>query len=325
MNLPNGITTTHMLSVPTDWPRSALRQAWTSSSTCLPNGISCVDKFIHVSSLGATKDTNCKYLKTKAESEEAVLECIPDATIVRLGPVFGDEDQFVNKIAAANNYGQLYPLLEGGHQKLQPVSALDVANALLNIGTLSGTQGKTFHLGGPEVFTLRELQDLVRKKIYLDPVRLVRKKIYLDPVSEDEEYKYSEFYVDTDELWLQTRDLVVPDGPDVLTFEDLYMPTERLHKLSTTVDLQLIHQRSERGPPRFAADGSVPELAEWNTIWEDSELSVATPGVGGKRRDDHIGSGNMATLKKHNGSWTFKWKSHPTLILEKQGIFRCYV
>lgn len=233
-----------------------------------------VDKFIQMSALGASPTAESKWLRTKAEAEEAVKSEIDDAIIVRPGPMFGDEDQFINRIAHANNTGQLFPMLDDGQQKLQPVSVMDVASALLNIGTLSGTHGKTYHLGGPDTLTLRELQEMVREKIYLPPLTRL------------EELKdYDEMFISEDDLWMQLTDQVVPEGEDVLTFQDLLINEEDLFSVKQTSEMQLLHQRGTRGPPRFGHDESVLELEEWNSIWEDSELCVANPGIGVKSNE----------------------------------------
>lgn len=53
-------------------------------------------KLIHVSAIGADKDSPVPYARTKALAEEAVLQHCPDATIIRPSLVFGPGDSFFN-------------------------------------------------------------------------------------------------------------------------------------------------------------------------------------------------------------------------------------
>lgn len=59
-----------------------------------------VERLIHVSALGADKNSTSRFLKSKAEGEKAVLNAFPTATIVRPSHVFGYEDRFLNRFAS---------------------------------------------------------------------------------------------------------------------------------------------------------------------------------------------------------------------------------
>merc|ERR1712159_983335 len=54
-----------------------------------------IDRFIHVSALGASSDASSAWAKRKAAGEVAVREIYPDATILRPGSMFGPEDNFI--------------------------------------------------------------------------------------------------------------------------------------------------------------------------------------------------------------------------------------
>lgn len=130
-----------------------------------------IKNFVHVSAIGADLDSPSLYARSKAAGEAAVLEAIPDATILRPSVVFGPEDDFFNRFGAMTRYLPALPLI-GGKTKLQPVYVGDVAEAVA-LGLEGQTRsGKVYELGGPDVATLEEimrfvLQTTERKRLLL--------------------------------------------------------------------------------------------------------------------------------------------------------------
>jgi NADH dehydrogenase len=120
------------------------------------------ERFIHMSSIGVDKAVKSKYARTKAMGEKAVQAAFPGATILRPSIVFGAEDQFFNKFAALATIAPALPLIGGGHTKFQPVYVGDVAKAVEHCLAQPNTCGGTYELGGPEVFTFRQLLEYVR-------------------------------------------------------------------------------------------------------------------------------------------------------------------
>jgi NADH dehydrogenase (ubiquinone) 1 alpha subcomplex subunit 9 len=80
-----------------------------------------VDRFIHVSCMGASLSHPSKYLQQKAQGEELVRKYFPQATIVRPAPVYGTEDRFLNWMAKCLRILPGVPLIGGGQAKMQPV------------------------------------------------------------------------------------------------------------------------------------------------------------------------------------------------------------
>lgn len=62
-----------------------------------------VDRFIHVSSYNASKDSPSEFFRTKARGEDIVRQIFPETTIVRPAPMFGFEDNLLHKLASAGN------------------------------------------------------------------------------------------------------------------------------------------------------------------------------------------------------------------------------
>jgi uncharacterized protein YbjT (DUF2867 family) len=122
-----------------------------------------VERFIHLSSLGVDKAGTSHYARSKALGEKAVLAAFPRATILRPSVIFGPEDNFFNQFAAMASLAPVLPLIGGGHSKFQPVYVDDVASAIEACLTRDDVQGQTFELGGPHVYTFREILQYTMK------------------------------------------------------------------------------------------------------------------------------------------------------------------
>ena len=129
-------------------------------------------KLIHMSAIGADENSSSAYGQSKARGEAMVKKAFPGASIIRPSIVFGPEDEFFNKFADMARFSMVLPLIGGGNTKFQPVFVGDVANAISKIVNSDNLAGKTFELGGPQVFSFKELLDFVletteRKRILL--------------------------------------------------------------------------------------------------------------------------------------------------------------
>jgi NADH dehydrogenase len=120
--------------------------------------------FVHVSSIGADEDSESRYAASKGKGEARVRAADAGATILRPSLVFGPEDQFFNKFAALARLLPVLPLIGGGHTKFQPVFVGDVADAILKCLEDSATRGQTYELGGPGVYTFKELMQLMLRE-----------------------------------------------------------------------------------------------------------------------------------------------------------------
>lgn len=116
-----------------------------------------IEKFIHISAIGGFEDHPCGYLRTKFEGEKAVHKAFKNATILRPSIVFGTDDGFFNKFASMSIYSPFLPLIGGGHTKFQPVYVCDVVDAILKSLIDKKTDGKIYELGGPEIYSFKEL------------------------------------------------------------------------------------------------------------------------------------------------------------------------
>lgn len=126
-----------------------------------------IQRIVHFSALGAGP-TGAKYARSKFAGERAVLEAAPSATIFRPSIVFGPEDHFFNRFGqmARNPWldGMLgtIPLIGGGKTKFQPVFVGDVADGVCAALEREDARGRVYELGGPSVYTFKELMQYVK-------------------------------------------------------------------------------------------------------------------------------------------------------------------
>ena len=121
-------------------------------------------RLIQVSAIGADAASASVYARTKAEGEAAVRAAFPAATILRPSIVFGEEDGFFNRFAGMAALSPALPLIGGGKTRFQPVYAGDVGAAIAAALKTPATAGGVYELGGPGVYTFRELMELVLKE-----------------------------------------------------------------------------------------------------------------------------------------------------------------
>ena len=125
-----------------------------------------VTRYVHVSAIGADVAAPSAYGRSKAAGEHAARSAFPTATIVRPSVVFGPEDDFFNRFAALARLLPVLPLYghgfaDAGATRFQPVYVGDVAEALARVLGDPATAGRTYELGGPTVYSFRELMVLL--------------------------------------------------------------------------------------------------------------------------------------------------------------------
>ncbi|MEX6633286.1 complex I NDUFA9 subunit family protein [Hyphococcus lacteus] len=120
-----------------------------------------IQNFIHLSAIGADPESDSLYAQSKGEGERAVRSSIPSAKIIRPSVIFGVEDEFFNRFATLASYSPVLPLIGGGKTKFQPVYVDDVADAVCEALVRKDAEGRTFEVGGPRVYTFRELMELM--------------------------------------------------------------------------------------------------------------------------------------------------------------------
>lgn len=121
-------------------------------------------RVVHLSAIGADAASPSAYGRSKAEGERALLEAFPEATILRPSVVFGPEDTFFNRFASMASITPFLPLIGGGETRFQPVYVGDVADAIMAVLNDPDTRGTLYELGGPRIYTFREVMELVLRE-----------------------------------------------------------------------------------------------------------------------------------------------------------------
>jgi uncharacterized protein YbjT (DUF2867 family) len=123
-----------------------------------------IARLLQVSALNAAPNAPSYYLRSKGEAEKLIREQgAVDWTIFQPSVMFGPGDSFLNRFAgllAAIPWA--FPLARP-NARLQPVSVDDVVDALLHCLHGGASSHQTYELGGPRVYSLREIVALVAK------------------------------------------------------------------------------------------------------------------------------------------------------------------
>ena len=123
-----------------------------------------IGRVVQVSSIGADSHGAAAYARSKGEAEILTRRIRPDAVILRPSIVFGMGDGFLNSFAALATWSPVLPLIGGGETKFQPVYVGDVAQAVAQAVIRPEAAGKTFELGGPAVYSFKDLLQLVLRE-----------------------------------------------------------------------------------------------------------------------------------------------------------------
>lgn len=118
-----------------------------------------VRRYIHMSALRAGEGKS-HYQRSRGEAEQHVRDSGLDWTIMQPSVIFGRGDSFLNRFAGLLKIAPVLPLACAG-SRFQPVWVVDVAQAFVAAVERPETIGQSYELGGPEIFTLRQIVELV--------------------------------------------------------------------------------------------------------------------------------------------------------------------
>jgi NADH dehydrogenase len=125
-----------------------------------------VQRLIHISGIGAdNRSSKNRYIQSKVAAEDAIVGAFDGATILRNSVVFGPGDVMFNRLADIARKAPLFPLIGNGAAKVQPVFVGDVGQAVAAALARPDTAKSVFELGGPRVYTYREVAQLVLHEI----------------------------------------------------------------------------------------------------------------------------------------------------------------
>lgn len=120
-----------------------------------------VERFVHVSGIGADAASASPYIRSRGEGELAVRSEFPDAIVIRPAVMFGPGDAFLTQIVKLLRRLPAYPLFGRGRTRLQPAYVEDVAEAVATVLERADTRGMTVECAGPHVYSYHDLLSTV--------------------------------------------------------------------------------------------------------------------------------------------------------------------
>jgi len=122
-----------------------------------------VTKLLQVSALGSAPNAPSYYLQSKGEAEKLIREqsAALDWTLLQPSVIFGPGDSFLNRFAGLLATLPLVFPIPKPNARFQPVFVDDVVAAILRCLHAGDTSRQTYQLGGPQVFSFREIVAMV--------------------------------------------------------------------------------------------------------------------------------------------------------------------
>ncbi|MSR13996.1 MAG: complex I NDUFA9 subunit family protein [Gammaproteobacteria bacterium] len=124
-----------------------------------------VPRYLHMSALNAAVDAPSHYLQTKGHAEALVAAAPLQTTVLRPSILFGAGDGLFRRFAQLLRLLPCLPLAGAGF-RLQPVFVGDIADLILQLlRQLLPAQHERLELGGPAVWTLRQIVDYTARHL----------------------------------------------------------------------------------------------------------------------------------------------------------------
>ena len=125
-----------------------------------------VGRLLQISALKAAVDAPSYYLRSKGAAEKLIREegANLDWTILQPSVMFGPGDTFLNRFAGLLGAVPFAFPLAMPHARFQPVFVDDVVDAIVRcLQQPAASSRQTYQLGGPQIYTLREIVGMVAK------------------------------------------------------------------------------------------------------------------------------------------------------------------
>ena len=139
-----------------------IHHIWPSHLAKIMNELS-IKRMIHVSALGVSHKAPSSYLQSKALGESVLSKYKElDLTILRPSIIFGTKDNFINMFKTLVKWLPLIVLLSP-QSKFQPIYVENLTNILIRTIFDKKTYGKIYEIGGPDIYSLKEIIRLIIK------------------------------------------------------------------------------------------------------------------------------------------------------------------
>ncbi len=121
-----------------------------------------VQRFIHVSCLGASEHSASVLMRYKWEGEQIIKNAPFYWTIIRPSYFYGDSFPFLNILMPILKIKPLIPVPGSGLSELEPVWVDDVANVIVQSLYNRGSVSKVYEISGPVTYSMLEFIDLIK-------------------------------------------------------------------------------------------------------------------------------------------------------------------
>ncbi len=133
-------------------------------AACVRNKVS---RLVYLSALNADSEKGpSHYLRSKGEAEKIIRRAGADLVFNILQPsvIFGPNDSFTNRFARLLAVLPVFPLAMP-RTRMAPVYVEDVVSTIMRCLGDQKLNGKTLQLGGPQVYSLKEIVQLIAKSM----------------------------------------------------------------------------------------------------------------------------------------------------------------
>lgn len=180
-----------------------------------------VETLVHVSALGADRESDSRYAASKGRGEAAMRENFPASVIMRPSVMFGPGDDLYERLGAMTRLGPIM-MVPAANTRIQPVYVEDVARAI-SFALTHGVESGIYELGGPEVLTMRQIVGQVldatgHRRLVLGMPNFLAKVVgsVLDIGSAATGGLVRNTLLTRDQVRLTSRDMVVGDRDEAL-------------------------------------------------------------------------------------------------------------
>lgn len=146
-----------------------------------------VERFLYVSGAGVGQGRPEPWFAAKDRAEASVRESGLSFVNLRSSWAYGEGDRALNRIAGIARFSPIVPVLGWNRQRVMPVWAGDVGEAVARAFERDEAWNRTLEIGGPEVLTMREvvrtLMNALGKRRLLVPLPKPIAKLATAPLS----------------------------------------------------------------------------------------------------------------------------------------------
>ena len=191
-----------------------------------------IKKLVHISALGINETVSSQYMQSKLKGEKNIINNFNRSVILRPSVIFGPEDKFFNQFASIAEFFPVLPLIGGGLTYFQPIYVGDIAKSIMAVLEKEEINNNIFELGGPQIFTFKELMKILLKEI--------NKKRFLVPIP----FPFAKFQAKI--LQLLPKPLLTVDQVEMLKYDNIVT-----NKYPTLKDLKINPKTIESVLPNY--------------------------------------------------------------------------